>query len=244
MTYNELPAWLKRIVSAHRGYGLRQNSLRAVQDAVEAGFSMVEFDVQYYDGEFVLGHPPYIGDQTLEQALGCFEHTQCLPKIDVKLTSADITPTHIQKLVDSLGRVHGERKLVNLSHKHTLLEPSQYFKAEALFCQAVKASKQSNIFLNVDISRYQETSNAVIITHIRALKPFVYSMSLEMKHKDQENAYKIAKACGIHRLQFWLHQERYHRTNLQELETFYHNATGKGFEPAFDIDIRHQILPA
>jgi len=254
ITLTQLPSWFRTRLSAHRGYGSPQNSIRALRAALEAGFSMVEFDVLLDRGHWWLRHS--LDDdstETLADALALFRGSHVLPKVDFKLRVDQFTSETVSAIYHELARFPG-KKLVNLAHRGQQVvdgaHPEHFFGARNYMhveriMYDLHSKKDVSIMLNLDLQRYKQhagVSDEEMLHHIRAIQPFVYSLSPELTMTDiVEASYAVANTCSIRHIHGWLHREKGHTITMEQATNFYNDTLAHHLEPMFDIDIRHQL---
>lgn len=187
----------------HRGIG-EENSLDAIRSGIQASPFLVEFDVQWYNDDLYLGHPPEVGENTLSQALELFRDTLIIPKIDIKLSS-QTNNQGLQALIDQLLNWDPKKALINIAGD---LSADEYFQAE----KKLMKNTEENVLLNIDLERYTGKTDSIISDHIKNLKrvPFSISPNLETSTID---TISFAKEKHIHHIHFWSYFDKKYSTN-------------------------------
>ena len=214
----------------HRGKG-EENTVRGITAAIADKPFMVEFDVQWFQNNLYLGHPPQqkMGE-SLESALALFSDTKVMPKVDLKLPK-DSFDEALHFLCDTLVSSSLEKILVNIGGQ---ADTMNYMKAEKILL----AAAPHNILLNIDLRRYEEASLQVIDEHVISLarKPVSLSPNLE---DDIAQAIDFALYHDIPHVHYWAHPHKKYST--EQLIDIMIITEKRGLSCYFDIG-KHNII--
>lgn len=218
---------LKDHLCPHRGQN-DENTLESIMAGLHESPFMLEFDVQPYNNDLHLGHPPRLRlTETLEQALELFDDISTIPKIDIKLTKNNITEG-IRLLVAKLGNYH-KPALINISSRHQRkLSVQDYMLAE----QYLVNNTQANILLNIDLDRYGFMPEESIKQHISKLSRRPFSLSPNLDSHLGKNIY-FAKLFQIQHLHFWAYEKSLY--SEEYLSRLLMTLSMHGYKVYFDI---------
>jgi hypothetical protein len=221
-----IPSELSKILCPHRGEGI-ENTLLAIEKGLKKSPFLLEFDVQLYNGELHLGHPPKLNkEETLIDALKLYSNSASLPKIDIKVTDQNWNES-LQILIDVINSHFNARCLVNISGEH--LTSGQAMKAE----QWLQDKENSNILLNIDIERYDTFSLNRINEHLISLKTKPFSISPKISSKYIKSI-QIAHMLGIDNIHFWC--DKNERFSIQYLIDLKNEIESENLNVLYDID--------
>lgn len=200
---------LAKRICPHRGIGL-ENTIPAIVTAVEQAPFLVEFDVQYSDGQLYLGHPPVINmDARLGDALRLFQNSSTIPKVDIKL-DPQTWRTALDYLITQLNAYGPQQVLLNIDGR---LDAPNYFEAESILMQRT----DDNVLLNIDLARYVGQGEQAISDHLGTLHRSPFSISPNLA-SDINFSLDFAIANGIKQVHFWaFSQAKYSQADLIEL---------------------------
>jgi len=151
-----------RRLCPHRGIG-EDNTLEGIEKGLELKPFLLEFDIQSYGNELHLGHPPKVNrTATLADALNLYQHSETMPKVDLKLADAD-DDSSLGLLIAELGNWSFRKILINIAGE--LHDPVAYMKAESTLMQ----NTGSNVLLNIDLARYDGENDIKIAKHVANL---------------------------------------------------------------------------
>ena len=223
MGTNDGEEFAKRLCP-HRGIG-GEDTLAAIQQGISVKPFLVEFDVQWYDDDLYLGHPPGVQQEaTLAQAIDLFSRIDTFPKIDLKLTS-ETSKQGLGALIEQVRAWSPHKALINIAGS---LTADQYMQAET----ALINETDQHALLNIDLKRYEGKSRSEMSQHIEHLgrKPFSVSPNLD---SDLEDAINLALSEAIPQVHFWAFPgSRHSEVRLRELMR---SCLDRGLEVYFDM---------
>ena len=215
---------LIKSICPHRGLG-EENSLLSISSGLLKHPFFLEFDIRYYDGQVLLGHPPHVGKlEVLTEALTLFEKSRTFPKIDLRIPKLG-WESHVKALCKVLKGVN-QKVIVNIGGEIGKADP--YMAAEVL----VDTLTKSNILLNIDLARYFNKSSSQIDQHIESLVKLPFSISPNIE-SNIELALKTATQHDIKVIGLWMNVDSSY--TLEELFKIYTQIQKAGLTPILDI---------
>jgi len=204
MNYQE--EFVKRLCP-HRGIG-EDNTLGGIERGLELKPFLLEFDIQHYDHELHLGHPPEVNETaTLADALSLYSRSKTIPKVDLKLTDADIEVS-LNLLAAELAKWSPRKVLVNIAGE--LRDAASYMEAESTLLKIT----DNNVLLNIDLDRYRGISDNGVAEHVENLERIPFSISPNLD-ANIPAAIDFALQHDIPNIHFWSSfDKRYSKEHL------------------------------
>ncbi len=220
-------------VIAHRGIG-KENCKKSIEKAIKINLP-VEFDVFFYNGKIVLGHPPQKPRERLIEVLPLFKGAKVYPKIDIKVKK-NVKQT-LRKVAKLIKIANIEFALVNIDHCYG----KKAIESEKFFIKLIK-EYNINAKLNVDLYRYKNLKFKAIIKHLRKVSNYIYSISAELHESDLNKIASLASFLGIENLQLWVRgfPDATPRINKKDAEKI--KEVEKNYKLKVWLDVKYELI--
>ncbi len=216
-------------IGIHRGKRYKENSLKAIKEALRYAPSFIEFDVLEWNKKLRTGHPPEKPCSFFSNVIKLFKKTLAYPKIDLKLNKENYKRV-INKVIEEITNNKIRFSVVNIGSIKKE-DYKFYMDAEKYF----HSIRKENIKLNIDLERYNVKENfKEILEHLESIQESIYSISPEARSNISEIIY-FAKRFGIKNIMFWVDEER-GEINKEELNFKIKTLIDLGFIVSLDIN--------